>query len=90
MPSPSDDQSSTHSSGQGPSDDVGLLAQRAAEKHLLRVQEAQFAEEDGDANVAWPETAGPYCGCNTCIIREVLWVTWPIIEHHARTFRNAY
>lgn len=89
MPSPSDVRSSTHSSARGPSDDIGLIAQRAAEKHIERLDGCLYDEQDGVPDVQWPESAGPYCGCTTCQVREILWIVWPIIEQDARRHRPA-
>lgn len=61
--------------------DVGVLAQRAAEKHLIACMEALY-EQDGGNEVESP-ASGPFCGCETCVIREVLYAAWPIFEEHA-------
>lgn len=56
--------------------DYGLEAQRAAEEHLERLYEADEMDE-------YPEdypALAPFCGCTTCIVREVLYVGWPILE----------
>jgi hypothetical protein len=45
--------------------------QRRAEAHL----DACFAAEDEPTEVDSP-AFGPFCGCMTCIVREVLMVCW--------------
>ena len=39
-------------------------------------------EADDGEEIDFPETAGPFCGCDVCIVREVLWAAWPIFEEH--------
>jgi hypothetical protein len=68
----------------GPVPDAGVEAQRAAELHLDACWEAmdleeESAGEDEAAAVEWPDTAGPFCGCRTCEVREVLYVAVPIL-----------
>lgn len=55
--------------------DSGVLAQQAAEAHL----EACWAYEHGETDEA-PDFAGPFCGCETCQVREVLHAAWPILK----------
>lgn len=63
--------------------DWPLQAQKAAEAHLAACEEAQFAwEENADSEVESPASA-PFCGCNTCVVREVLFAAWPILEKWA-------
>lgn len=68
--------------------DVGVLAQRAAETHLAACEVAQFElEECGSADPAdWPESpaSAPFCGCQTCMVREVLHAAWPVFEEHSK------
>ena len=54
--------------------DYGLEAQRAAEEHLSLCLEAEWDEEVDDPSSA------PFCGCLTCIVREVLHAAWPVLE----------
>ncbi len=63
--------------------DYGYEAQQAAEKHLEAIEAAEDAA-DGTDNVAYPETAGPWCGCTTCTVRETLYAAWPIMLEAAR------
>lgn len=78
------------------SDDVdhGQEAQRAAEAHLEALDmalEAEYQidvdqatdEREGHPEVEWPDSAGPYCGCQTCVIRETLWAAWPHLRQAA-------
>jgi hypothetical protein len=68
--------------------DFGLEAQRAAKAHLDACDEAL---EDGLwadgvdtlAVIASPACA-PFDGCQTCLIREVLFAAWPILLDAAR------
>jgi hypothetical protein len=63
-------------------EDIGVVAQRAAERHLAACQEAMYeSEEEADPD-KWPESpaSAPFCGCDTCVVREVLYIAWPILE----------
>lgn len=64
--------------------DLGLQAQHAAETHLNECWEALDAENEGAVGVQWPDMAGPFCGCQTCEVREVLHAAWPILRDGAR------
>ena len=56
--------------------DFEVRVQRAAEQHLAACQEAFWAmEERGEIDAASP-AFGPFCGCDTCVVREVLSVCW--------------
>lgn len=64
--------------------DWGLKAHQAAEQHLAACLEAMYAEDESDLDT-WPEDmAGPFCGCETCVIREVLHAAWPILLQAAQ------
>lgn len=54
--------------------DYGLLAQRAAERRIAGAMEAFLQEQESDPeDVVWPDDlAGPFDGCDTCHVREVL------------------
>jgi hypothetical protein len=55
-------------------DDIERLsqnAQRAAEARLFDCFDGLYDDESGDSAV------GPFCGCYTCIVREVLDAAWP-------------
>lgn len=59
--------------------------QRLAEDHLSACNEALY--RDDELPVAeWGETPaiGPYCGCDTCIVREVLWAAWEAMLAEAK------
>lgn len=58
--------------------DFGAEAQAAAEAHLAACQEAFWAMEEGD-EIESPASA-PFCGCDTCVVREVLWAAWTIMD----------
>lgn len=58
--------------------DFGLEAQRAAEAHLGAVYD-DFLDHDAN-DVAF----APFCGCDTCIVREILSVAWPILLEAAK------
>lgn len=65
--------------------DVGYLAHHAAERHLAACHDALWAwseREDGEPEPESPASA-PFCGCDTCVVREVLYAAWPIYEEHA-------
>jgi hypothetical protein len=67
--------------------DPGPAIQRAAEAHLSACWEAHYAEEeaeDGAEEVPSP-AFGPFCGCETCIVREVIAGAWPVIEAYFAT-----
>jgi hypothetical protein len=58
-----------------------LTIQKAAERHLNLVWEAEYAQEEAEDGVEVPTPAiAPFCGCETCIVREVLAGAWPEIE----------
>ena len=68
--------------------DWGYHAQVVAQEHLDLVEAWQeFYENDGyDDEGKTPEpdqpdpAIGPYDGCGTCMIREILYASWPVIE----------
>ena len=63
------------------SDAYLVLAQKAAERRLAIAQCMAFDEEDSLAELEPPgsyeELEAPFCGCETCVIREVLSAAWP-------------
>lgn len=64
--------------------DYETLAQQAAEERLVGCLNALYAEDD-DQTAPWPEDmAGPFCGCETCVVREVLHAAWPHMRNLAR------
>jgi hypothetical protein len=55
-------------------DDIERLsrnAQRSAEARLFDCMDGLYDDEVGDSAI------GPFCGCYTCIVREVLDAAWP-------------
>lgn len=66
--------------------DFEVVLQRACENHLAACNEALFEEgEVKDIDDAPPSPAfGPFCGCDTCVVREILHVAWPMIEGRFR------
>lgn len=60
-----------------------IEAQRAAEARLTAANEWLWLDEEGeyagdhDDAREGAELAGPYCGCDTCLVREVLDAAWP-------------
>ena len=72
--------------------DFGLEAHEAAEKHLRIVQDwnDHWEEHFGDecdcpgGPPPEPDMAGPFCGCETCVIRETLHAAWPILLEAAK------
>lgn len=71
--------------------DWGALAQTKAEKHLAACEAGLWCEQ-GECELEQPHdpanpicarqspACAPYCGCQTCQIREILWVAWPYVE----------
>ena len=71
--------------------DYGYQAQKVAEAHLDLVQQWMEFHDEGGAEQGMEEpleadpAVGPYCGCRTCDVREILAVAWPIIEAGVRS-----
>jgi hypothetical protein len=64
-------------------------AQEAAERRLaactaILYEDEREEEEEVDGELANEQPAGPYCGCDTCIVREVLDAAWPFMVELAR------
>lgn len=57
--------------------------QRAAEKHLDACYDALVMVEDGEEEIDDP-AYGPFCGCNTCVVREVLSAAWVYVSPAGR------
>lgn len=72
--------------------DFGLEAHQAAERRLDDLGEwnDHWEEHCGDecdcpdGPPPEPEMAGPFCGCQTCVVREALDAAWPILLEAAR------
>lgn len=56
--------------------------QHAAEDHLNACL-AALDEADAGETTTTP-AYGPFCGCNTCVVREVLSVTYDLMRAEAR------
>jgi hypothetical protein len=73
------------------SDDPTLVAlekeiQRAAEEHLIEVERAMDQDfSDPDREEIYDPSFAPFCGCTTCIVREVLMAAEP----HFRAYYRA-
>jgi hypothetical protein len=63
--------------------DFGLLAQQRAEEHL-DLCENWLDAEPGDEPTEPDPSSAPFCGCRTCVVREVLYAAWPIVERSLR------
>lgn len=59
--------------------DYGLAAQQAAEEHLQAIYEYEETPEWGYPEGDHP-AVGPWCGCETCVVREVLHAAWPHLK----------
>lgn len=74
--------------------DWGYEAQRAAEAHLDACQEAEWEAEEllaagGDmADAPESPASAPFCNCQTCVVREVLYAAWPVFEASEQEFRG--
>jgi hypothetical protein len=66
--------------------DFGYEAQKAAEAHLAACQEAYWELEDGEMSGEESDSpaVGPFCNCDTCIVREVLHAAWPFLLEAAK------
>lgn len=64
--------------------DAEREAQRAAEARLADVDDRYWRAVDGD-ETAWDDFDGtaPYCGCDTCLVREIPSAAWPHLERAA-------
>ena len=51
---------------------VAQAAVNAAKVHLELCEEALYEMEEGDYDIDTPAQA-PFCGCQTCVVREVCW-----------------
>lgn len=62
-------------------------AQRAAEDRLEACNDMLWAEEDGEPDwrdhPEWDAISAPYCGCDTCVVREVIDAAWPYLKQLA-------
>lgn len=60
-------------------------AQRGAEERIAALRELVYDDADFD-DPRWNEVdqAGPFCGCDTCEVREILDAAWPHLLEAAR------
>lgn len=56
------------------------IAQKRAEEHLAKCQEAMWDENGDESDGAESPASAPFCGCETCIVREVLYVSWATLQ----------
>ena len=68
-------------------DDLGMKAHRAAVERLDGCFEALLDEGEyvNGSGPAESPACAPFCGCTTCIVREVLDVAWDAWEMDKRT-----
>jgi hypothetical protein len=69
--------------------DHEAAAQKAAEERLAYCNAQLYEDEIEDGNELpapgeGQEPCGPFCGCDTCIVREVLDAAWPHLLELAR------
>lgn len=68
-------------------------AQRAAEIRLAAASDMLFHDEEGEPDgldhPEWDEVSAPYCGCDTCIVREVIDAAWPYLKQLAAVVESA-
>lgn len=60
--------------------DFGAAAQKAAEAHLAACQEALFEMEEDSGELVESPASAPFCGCDTCMVREVLYAAWTVLD----------
>lgn len=69
--------------------DWGAEAHQAAIDHLDVCDAWEAYYEEGEPEGARPAgehpAMSPYCGCQTCMVREVLSAAWPVIEEAVRS-----
>lgn len=62
-------------------------AQRAAEMRLAAASDMLFHDEEGEPDgldhPEWDEVSAPFCGCDTCIVREIIDAAWPYLRQLA-------
>lgn len=62
----------------GPGRNRQADAHQAAVKHLDALAPySEFSDDEEPDPEARPETAGPWCGCSTCEVREAIAAAWP-------------
>ena len=64
-------------------------AHRDANKRIDGCFAAIYAIEDDDPAIAADPSCAPFCGCNTCITREILDAAYPaLLVHFAQKQKN--
>jgi len=67
--------------------DVGMRAHAAAVTHLHACYAALDARDSGvtrdDVDAVDDPASAPFCGCEDCMVREVLHAAWPILSGEA-------
>lgn len=58
--------------------DVAAEAHAAAAAFIEKLAELEELETETGEQQEWPATASPYCGCDTCDLREGLFAAWPV------------
>jgi hypothetical protein len=64
--------------------DFEAKAQQAAEARLAYCQAQLYEDDLDDLPEPAEQPCGPFCGCDTCIVREVLDAAWPYLLELAR------
>jgi hypothetical protein len=58
--------------------ELEVQAQRAAELRLIEAEQDMWESIERE-DAGEHKTAGWFCGCDTCIVREVLDAAWPYL-----------
>lgn len=79
-------------------EELERAAQQSAEKRLAAAADMLWSEEaeylggtyhNGHGEVAEEQFAGPFCGCDTCVVREVIDAAWPHLKELAAVVESA-
>ena len=62
-------------------EELQMLAQRSAEERLSLAVDSVW--EDDPEHPAYAIMAGPFCGCDTCVVREIIDAAWPFLKEIA-------
>ena len=68
-------------------DDLLQKAQDAAEAHIDALQAELWAWENDDElgeETTVDDQLGPFCGCDTCVVREILYAAAPYLAKFVR------
>jgi hypothetical protein len=71
-----------------PMPDWEWQAQEAAEAHLSACREALYHQDEHAVDVVCDDcppdlSSAPFCDCDRCCVREVLYAAWPILAEMA-------